>query len=228
MRIHTIEHVPFEGPAAIATVASKQGHELARTRTYAGEPLPGLDDFDLLAVMGGPMGVHDTGEFSWLVDEIRYIRIAAESGKRVLGVCLGAQLLAFALGAEVTRQAEREIGWFPVELTPDAGRSPAFAGFPERCPAFHWHGDTFAIPAGATRLAFSQACANQAFAIGASLVGLQFHLETTPESMELLIEHCSNELGPGRWVQTPEQMRAGLDQVKTTHRLLETLLKNME
>lgn len=228
MRIHTIEHVDFEGPVAIAEVASKHGHTLTRTRIFAGEQLPGMEDFDFLAVMGGPMSVHDTAAFPWLMEEKRFINTALDAGKRILGVCLGAQLLAGALGAEVVKQSEREIGWYSVELTPEAGNSPAVAGFPARFPAFHWHGDTFSMPDGAVHLATSEACCNQAFSLGASLVGLQFHLETTQQSMELLIENCADELGPGQWIQTPEQMRRGIGQVETTHRLLETLFDNME
>lgn len=228
MRIHTFEHVPFEGPAAIAESAAKHGHPLVRTRLFAGDPLPSVKDFDLLVVMGGPMGVHDERQYDWLVAEKQFLRQAMAAGRSVLGVCLGAQLLAEALGAAVDKNPEREIGWLPVRLTPWGKSSPAFAGFPEAFSPFHWHGDTFAIARGASCLASSEACANQAFAVGAKLVGLQFHLETTTESMESLIANCADELAPGgAYVQTAEAMRAKTEALPALNALMDRLLVNM-
>lgn len=228
MRIHTFEHVPFEGPGAIADHAAKRGFPLARTRLFAGDPLPSVKDFDLLVVMGGPMGVYDEGQYDWLAAEKQFLRQAMAAGRSVLGVCLGAQLLAEALGAGVAKNPEREIGWLPVRLTPWGKTSPAFAGFPAEFSPFHWHGDTFSIARGASCLASSEACANQAFAVGAKFVGLQFHLETTAESMEALIANCADELASGgAYVQTPEAMRAGADGLPALNALMDRLLANM-
>lgn len=228
MRIHTFEHVPFEGPGAIADHAARQGHSLVRTRLFAGDSLPSVKDFDLLVVMGGPMGVYDEGQYDWLAAEKQFLRQAMAAGRSVLGVCLGAQLLAEALGGAVTRNPEREIGWLPVRLTPWGKTSPAFAGFPDEFSPFHWHGDTFSIARGASCLASSKACANQAFAVGAKFVGLQFHLETTTQSMDLLIENCADELAAGgAYVQTPEAMRAGADALPALNALMDRLLANM-
>ncbi|MGE4298876.1 MAG: type 1 glutamine amidotransferase [Desulfovibrionaceae bacterium] len=230
MRIHTIEHVPFEGPAGIAAHAATHGHPLHRTRLYAGDAFPALDSFDLLAVMGGPMSVHDTLQFPWLAREKTFLRQAVDAGRAVLGICLGAQLLAESLGGAVTRSPQPEIGWHPVTLTPDAAASPAFAGLPSAFTAFHWHGETFSIPPGATHLASSAACAHQAFAVDGRLVGLQFHFETTAESMERLITHCAGEIIPGPHVHTPDQMRAApgaTDALRALPPLLDTLLRNM-
>jgi len=228
MRIHTIEHAPFEGPAAIADYAEAHGHPLARTRMFAGDPLPAPGTVDLLAVMGGPMSVHDEADHPWLAVEKRYIAAAVDAGVRVLGVCLGAQLLATVLGGQVTANPAREIGWHPVQLTAPGELSPAFAGFPARFPAFHWHGETFSTPPGASRTAFSDACANQAFAVGARLVGLQFHLETTPGSMGALIDNAEPiDLVPAPYVQTPEQMRETTVHFGVLEGLLEKLLRNM-
>lgn len=201
MRVRVLQHVPFEGPAALAPVLRDAGHELAVSRLDAGDPLPALADFDWLVVLGGPMSVHDEAEHAWLAPEKRLVRAAVEGGRRVLGVCLGAQLIAASLGAAVTRNPEREIGWFPVERAPGAERSPLGRALPARFPAFHWHGETFAPPPGALRLAASEACAEQAFAIGERVLGLQFHVETTPEAAKALVEHCADELAPARWVQ---------------------------
>src|SRR5262245_17290143 len=149
MRVRVLQHVAFEGPAALAPALRAAGHDVAHTRLDLGEPLPALADFDWLVVMGGPMSVHDEREHAWLAPEKRLVRAAVEGGRRVLGVCLGAQLIAAALGAAVTRNREREIGWFPVARAPGAEASPFARALPSRFPAFHWHGETFALPPGA-------------------------------------------------------------------------------
>lgn len=205
MRIHYLQHVPFEGPASIAAWAVQRGHTLTGSHLLKGEPLPGLNDFDWLVVMGGFMSVHDEAEFPWLVPEKKLIGQAIERGKRVLGVCLGAQLLADALGARVCRAPEKEIGWFPVRRTVASAASPSFRNLPDEFTAFHWHGDTFDLPRGAAHLAGSEACPNQAFAYGSALA-LQFHVESTPESIAALIRNCPGDLRPGRYVQSPEQI----------------------
>lgn len=208
LRIHYLQHVPFEEPARIATWARKRGDVLAGCRLYRGQPLPSLADFDCLVIMGGPMSVHDERIYPWLVAEKKLIARAVKAGKRVLGVCLGAQLLADVLGARVYRNRHKEIGWFPVRLTRQATSSSLFADFPETFPAFHWHGETFDIPAGARHLATSDACENQAFEFGGRALGIQFHLEVTPASVRALIENCRADIGRGRYQQSPRQMLA--------------------
>lgn len=228
MRIHTIEHVPFEGPGAIARYARTRGHALARTRIFDREPLPPLDEADLIVIMGGPMSVHDEDRLPWLVEEKRYLCRAIDAGARCFGVCLGAQLLAEALGGRVGPNHGREIGWFPVRLTPEGAASPIFAGLGDEFAAFHWHGETFSIPPGATWAAESDACRHQAFEARGRIVGLQFHLETTAENMELLISHCSDELEPsGAFVQSPEEMRARRALADSTWPLLCKILDNL-
>lgn len=227
MRIQSIEHVPFEGPAGIANWAAKRGHELARTRIWAGDPLPDPHEYDLLAVMGGPMSVHDELEFPWLAQEKECLKQAVARGRSVLGVCLGAQMLSQILGGQVGSNNQREIGWHPVRQTPWGAANPAFAGIPKEFTAFHWHGETFSVPRGASLLAESDACAQQAFAVGAKLVGLQFHFETTAQSMEQLIEHGAADLVEGQFVQTPEEMRAGLKHLEGLDAMLTRLLDNM-
>jgi GMP synthase-like glutamine amidotransferase len=227
MRIHTIEHVPFEGPSAIAGYIYGKGYGLTRSRIFAGARLPGLSRVDLLVVLGGPMSVHDVDEHPWLKREKEYLGQAIERGVSILGICLGAQLLSQALGGQVTRNPAREVGWHEVRLEAPADRHRAFEGFPERFTAFHWHADTFSIPDGASRLALSDACANQAFAMDAKWVGLQFHLETTPGSMELLIENCPGDLEPGPHVQDAATMRQGAGHVDGILKLMGILLTNM-
>lgn len=228
MRVQVLQHVDFEDAAGIADWAAARGHGVAATRLFAGEALPGLADFDFLAVMGGPMNIYEHLEHPWLEQEKRFLRSAVDAGKAVLGVCLGAQLLADVLGGSVRQAVHREIGWLPVRSTPEAYANPLFTGFPAAYPAFHWHGDTFSIPPGAVRVAESEACPNQAFVLGARVAGLQFHLETTAQSLERLAAHCGDELAAGGpFVQQPEQLRAGLANTKQTHRLLALLLDRL-
>lgn len=227
MRIQTIEHVPFEDPAGISLWAAGRGFPVTRTLVYAGDPMPDPKDFDLLVVMGGPMSVHDELEFPWLAIEKTCLKTAVARGRSVLGVCLGAQMLCEALGGQVTRNEHREIGWHPVNLTPWAATCPAFAGIPQKFTAFHWHGETFSVPRGARLVAGSEACANQAFVVGGKLVGLQFHFETTAESMEKLIRNGAEDLVPGPFVQTLDQMRAGLGHLEGLGAMLHRLLDNM-
>lgn len=227
MRIHSIEHVPFEDPAGIALWAAQRGHQLSRTRIYQGDPLPDPGALDLLVVMGGPMSVHDELEFPWLAEEKQCLKLAVARGRSVLGVCLGAQLLSEVLGGQVTRNPHKEIGWHPVRLTAWAQSNPAFAVIPKEFTAFHWHGETFSVPKGACLVAESEACATQAFAVGGKLVGLQFHFETTAESMEKLLEHGAEDIVAGPYVQTPEEMRAGAAHLEGLKAMLHRLLDNM-
>jgi len=208
MRIHCLQHVPFEGPSGFADWAGTRGHELLVTHLSDGTAPPGPDGFDWLVVMGGPMGVHDEAQHPWLLAEKALLREAIAAGKTIIGVCLGAQLLAEALGARVYRNAEKEIGWLPIELT-EEGRASSLLGFlPERIEVFHWHGDTFELPPGALHLARSQACANQAYLWDGRVLGLQFHVETTPASLHELVEHGADDIVAGPYVQSAGRMLA--------------------
>nr|WP_242467385.1 gamma-glutamyl-gamma-aminobutyrate hydrolase family protein [Thiocapsa imhoffii] len=181
-----------------------RGAQWSYTRFYDEATLPvHLQELDLLILMGGPMSVNDTAQLPWLEPEKEFVRRAIEQGIPTLGICLGAQLIASALGARVYPNLEKEIGWFPVSAVRENAVQPAPAwGFPPAIPVFHWHGETFDLPPGATRLAFSTACANQAFHLGEQVLGLQFHLETTPVTAAAIIEQCRDELVPGPWVQS--------------------------
>lgn len=208
-RVLIIQHAEFEGPGAIADWATARGHEMTTTMAASGEfPLAGKGD--LLVILGGPMGAGDEALHPWLTAEKGAIRSAVDAGACVLGVCLGAQILASVLGAPVGRNPEPEIGWFPIGFTAEAGESPVFGAFPASPVVGHWHGDTFDLPRGATRIATSEACANQAFEYaGGRVVGVQFHLEWTAESVEALLGTCSADLVPGRHVVTAEEFSAG-------------------
>ena len=186
-----------------------RGATISASHVYRGDPLPALGDFDWLVVMGGGMSVNDERELPWLVPEKALVRSAIAAGKRVLGVCLGAQMIASALGARVYKNALKEIGWWPITREPAAVGHPLGAALPDGSEVFHWHGETFDLPAGAVRLARSSACLNQAIAVGPRVLGLQFHLETTEASARELIAGSVGDLASlGPFVQTPEAMLA--------------------
>lgn len=206
MRAHTLQHVPFEGLGSIAPWLAAAGYDITATRFFESAELPDVDEIDLLVVMGGPMSVNDEERFPWLAAEKRFIQAAIQAGKPVLGVCLGAQLIASAAGARVFANPQKEIGWFPVEGI-DSGSHMQFH-FPPLTTVFHWHGETFDLPTGAVRLARSDACPNQAFQLGRSVIGLQFHLETTPASARDMVTNCHAELIPAEFVQSEEHILA--------------------
>lgn len=208
MRAHCFQHVPFEGLGSIQAWLEATGYDITVTRFYERPELPVAQEVDFLVVMGGPMSVNDQEAYPWLVAEKSFIRDVIEAGKPVLGICLGAQLIASAMGGVVRPNPVKEIGWFPVEgVKPDPllARGGSFR-FPSVVQAFHWHGETFELPSRAIRLARSEACENQAFQLGRSVIGLQFHLETTPESARQLVAHCGDELVDGPYIQPREEI----------------------
>lgn len=174
MRSVVIQHVPFEGPGLIAPALFAVGSEVSVVRADLGDALPAAAQLDVLVVMGGPMGAFDDLEHPHLVEERALIAECVRLGKPVLGVCLGAQLLAAALGASVHRGPVEEIGAGEVELT--ATGDPVLSPSGPRVPVVHWHGDTFDLPDGAELLARSDLYAHQAFRVGTAY-GLQFHVE---------------------------------------------------
>jgi GMP synthase (glutamine-hydrolysing) len=228
MRIHLFQHVPFEGLGSIEPWIVERGYPLTVTHFYAGETPPPIAEMDWLIVMGGPMNIYEEDRYPWLVEEKRCLREAVAAGKTLLGVCLGAQLLADVLGARVYRNVHKEIGWFPVYRVANPVNVPLAGLLPESLEAFHWHGDTFELPAGAVHLASSDACQNQAFAVGNRLIGLQFHLETTPETAAGLIEHCSDELIEGPFIQTAPVMLEEPSRFDAINGVMRRLLEYLE
>ena len=200
-----------------------RGLGIAITRVFSGEPLPADDDIEGLVVMGGPMGVSDGERFPWIAEEKRLIERALRAEKPVLGVCLGAQLIADVLGARVYRNRFREIGWFRVEATEQGRHHHHFPLRGEFVP-FHWHGDTFDLPAGAVHLARSAACEQQAFAWGHGVLGLQFHLEVDAEGVAAMSAHCGADAGSGPYVQSAAEMLSTPGRFAEAHAFLDELL----
>ncbi len=195
-----MQHVPFEGLGSIETWLQSMRADVSVTRLFEEPALPDPADVDLLVIMGGPMSVNDEADHPWLAAEKQFIRKAIEKDKAVIGICLGAQLIAGAMGAAVYPNKEKEIGWFPVTGT-QSDNAEEFFAFPQELLVFHWHGETFDLPDGALRLARSDACRNQAFQLGRRAIGMQFHLETTPGAARDIVHHCRDELQPSRYVQ---------------------------
>ena len=210
MRIHSLEHAPFEGPGRIAAWAAERGHTLSRTALHV--------------IMGGPMSIHDHRDHPWLPVEKNFLKTVIGARKPVIGICLGAQLLADVLGGKVFQNPVKEIGWFPVRML---DRSAPFAAFPQQVTVMHWHGDTFTIPEGARRVAESDACANQAFVFGDRVVGLQFHIELEKVGVEDLAAASLDEAGAAPFIQSCEQLIAPPPESETAVALLFALLDEL-
>jgi GMP synthase (glutamine-hydrolysing) len=190
VRLLVLQHISCEPPGVFTEVMREQGVEPIAVELDENEPLPDWREFDAVLVMGGPMGADDDDQHPWLTGEKELVRDVVEAGRPLLGVCLGVQLLASALGAPVRTMHSPELGLLPVELTAEGREHPLFEGVEDPFPSLQWHGDTFDLPDGAVSLARSTV-ANQAFQVGDLAFGIQFHLEVTPEMAR-------------EWAQVPE------------------------
>jgi len=208
VRIRCFMHVPFEGPGVITEWASEHQHHLEYTRFYQGDPLPDPLQVDLLVIMGGPMDVFNFHIHPWMEDEIAWITGFIDSGKPVLGICLGAQMIATALGEKVYPGKQKEIGWHTLQFLPALGEYRIWNDLPASRKVFHWHGDTFPIPKNATRIASTMAFPNQGFIYKGKVIALQFHLEVTASGVRDLVENCRDELLPGPFIQREEEILA--------------------
>lgn len=173
------------------------------------------------------MNIYEEDKYPWLDGEKKFIREAISSNKIVLGICLGAQLIADVLGGRVRRNLYKEIGWHPVKLTPEGQKSRIFNVLPNSFVAFHWHGDTFEIPPKAVRAAESDACANQAFALGKA-IGLQFHLESSMDSIDNLTKNCCDELVDEKYIQCQEEILSHAERFPEINRLMDLFLDTIE
>ncbi|OFG35181.1 GMP synthase [Listeria monocytogenes] len=215
--IDVLQHVPHEGPGLITNWARENQHQL-KIHSLFEENAHVPNESDFLIVLGGPMGINDTAEFPWLKDERKLIKRLSEQHKPVFGVCLGAQQIAATFGSEITVNKEKEVGWFPVKRTSDK-----LSFFPESLNVFHWHQDTFALPAGATRLFASEGCLNQAFLYGENIIGLQFHFEMEKAGIETILQIDEAFITPGKYVQSVEVMQEK-DVPEDNKQMLEAIL----
>ena len=226
---HCLQHLPNEGPGHAAKWLAAHGHSLTFTKLFESNPVfPALADFDGLLILGGAMSVHDESTFPWLRDEKTFLREVLRAGKITLAICLGAQLLAEALGAEVRPNHEPEIGFWTVRFSTKAREHPLLRGWPEKAAVLHWHVDTFTVPPGAIRVGMSAGCATQGFVWGDGVIGLQFHPEMTVEMVGQLMAFEGHDMAEEQeFVQTAEQIRAKLKSVWKGRKLLESLLANL-
>lgn len=227
-RIHYLQHVPFEGLGNMEDIFQRWGSPTTATHWYRGDRPPALESFDWLVVMGGPMNIYEHDSHPWLIEEKRLIGEAIDAGKVVLGICLGAQLIADVLGGPVTPGRHKEIGWFPVQRQPGVEGTALDGVLPDKLTVFHWHGDTFELPPGARLLASSAACAHQAFCVDERVFGFQFHLETTPDSANAILAHSLDELDGSTWVQDADTITAGNHQCAAINGVMETFLEKLK
>jgi GMP synthase-like glutamine amidotransferase len=227
LRIHYLQHVEYEGLGSIEEWISSSGHSLTSTRFFESPELPAISDFDMLIIMGGGMSVNNEKQYPWLADEKKFIRQAIDSDKTVLGICLGSQLISSALGAKVYSNNEKEIGWFDIEFTSFAKSDKLFFDMGSRLKVLHWHGDTFDLPEKAVHLAYSKGCKNQAYLYRDRVLALQFHLESTFNSLQEMIEHGRNELTKGIFVETEEELLKNKGLIEENRNILFTILSRL-
>ena len=234
IRVHVFQHIEGEGLSSLSHWMQTHDTQVNCTRFFAWQTeqplptLPHIEDVDLLIIMGGAMSVNDEQDYPWLVPEKQWIAHYVRSGRAAIGLCLGAQLIANALGATVQGNSHKEIGWWPVERIPAADivstlDVDSIFAFPPSLTALSWHGDTFALPEQAIHLARSEACANQAYQWGRRVLAFQFHPESTPASVQLfLADDGYKELVDGPYIQTAETLQSqSLATFDEPNRLLE-------
>jgi GMP synthase (glutamine-hydrolysing) len=213
-----LQHLEREGPGRFAEEALRRGWTVTVCRPDRGEPMPRLGPDQALLVLGGPMGVADIGSpsFPWLAGEVALLRECLACERPVIGLCLGAQLLAFAAGGQVVPLMAGEppvrayeVGWGPVAWTRTQGQEPVLAGLGDAMPALHWHGDRIQLPAAATLLGSTPLCAEQMFRIDHHAHGLQFHVEVTDAALESWLEEDGDYVRQALGPDGVEQVRSG-------------------
>ena len=204
MKVHYLQHVHYEGLGYIQTWLKEQQHTLSGTHFFEKNyQLPPVTSIDALIVLGGPMGVYDEDQHTWLQQEKDFISACIQSGKKVLGICLGAQLIASCLGTKVTKAIHKEIGWFPVFPTEECKSKQWFYELFKNSPTvFHWHGDQFQIPISGLNLLNSKANTNQALYYNDHIIGLQFHLEIDDKCIEEFLKNGIDELQIQTYIQS--------------------------
>lgn len=226
LQSHCLMHVPFEGPGYIQNWLNEKNISIGFTRFYEEKwTLPDINEIDFLIVMGGPMGVYEEEKYSWMKAEKQFIRDAIDQGKIVLGICLGSQFIAEVLGAKVFPNHRKEIGWYDITSTGEITAKGLWSEIPPVNPVFHWHGDTFEIPAGSIQLYRSENCENQAFLYKDRVLGLQFHAEVTPELLRGMVEAGAEELVPGMSVQSASEILKKSEKTEEVNSLMRLFLE---
>lgn len=225
MKIHILQHANFETPGYILDWVKDKGHKLSFTNFSEAFTFPFPTDVDLLIIMGGPMSISDEDKYSWLVEEKEYISEMISKRKKLIGICLGSQFIAEALGAKVYDNTQKEIGWFDIKAQED---NDLLNILPKEITAFHWHGQTYDLPIACDRLFSSDATLNQGFIYKNRVLAMQFHLEIKPEGVIDMMEACRNDLTEGEFVQTEKAILAEKAYFQKNKRILFKILDYME
>ena len=227
MRVHYLQHVSFEGLGYIETWLKLHGHSIAGVHFFKENyVIPVIDDIAALVILGGPMGVYDDEKYPWLQTEKIFIKDCIQAGKKVLGICLGAQLMAVCLGAKVSAAENKEIGWYPVMPTDELKNIDWLHKiFKEKTTVFHWHGDKFEIPSGCYSLVTSHANDNQVFYADKNVIGLQFHLEVTEQSLQLMVENSKEELVNAPFIQSAQEIIDGRKYLQICNEMMAKILE---
>lgn len=227
MKLHYLQHVAYETPACILDWIKQNGVECTSTKFFNKDELPNIDSLDFLLIMGGPMGVNDESLYTWLKKEKEFIKKCIENDKIILGICLGAQLIANVLGENVYKNKHKEVGWFPIKITQEAKNTELLNSSPDELTVFHWHGDTFDIPNGAIHLAESEGCKNQAFVLNERIVGLQFHFEVTEDSLNEMVKFGKGELVKNIYIQNEKEILDGKRYIEENNKIMCKLLDSL-
>jgi len=227
MKIHCFQHAQFEDLGCIKNWIDTNGHAINYTQFYNNDELPNTNDYDFLIIMGGPMSVNEEDKYSWLKAEKQAIKDAIDTNKIVLGICLGSQLIANVLGAKIYSNTDKEIGWFDISLTKNPESNTIFNINTNDVKVFHWHGETFNLPERAIHVAYSECSKNQAFLYNNKVLGLQFHLEVNNKSIDAMIENCGAELTNGKYIQSENEIRNGIEYIETNNTIMYSILDNL-
>lgn len=219
MRIACIQHVEFEGLGQIQNWIDEHSYSLKTYHPYLDNQFPTIDTFDFLIVMGGPMSANDEDIFPWLTTEKSLIWQSYTHKKKIIGICLGAQLIASSFGEKIYLNPEKEIGWFKVNTIFNS-----FLPFPESFTPFHWHGETFDLPQNGELIIQSEACKNQVFLIGKNILGLQFHLEMGELEILKIIHHCESEIIESKYIQNIDTIKNQFHFIETNKAILFSIL----
>jgi GMP synthase-like glutamine amidotransferase len=216
IKIHVLQHEPFEGPGLLADWANEKGHTLNITEVYNNDPLPAIDSLDWLVIMGGGMSVNDEDFLTWLKPEKQFVKAAIDADKIVVGFCLGSQMIANVLGKKVYENKLKEIGWYPIKLATQGDDLQFLTREWNGQVFFHWHGETFDLPDNAKHLAYTTGCTNQAFSIGNRIFGLQFHPETSYQTLLQMVQAGAEELIEDKYVMQADEILALHNYIKAT------------
>jgi GMP synthase-like glutamine amidotransferase len=228
MRIHALINYDVADLGSVMTWANNNKHQITTTAVYENANFPDVSQFDLLVILGGVMSAYDEENYPWLKKEKDFIKKAIDADKGVLGICLGAQMIAEALGGKAYPQGHLELGWWDVQFSEKINDIPAFKGLPTELKLFQYHEDTFQLPPGATHLAKSKGCENQAFIYGDRVIGLQFHPEFSEEKLEEIADLFGDEMESGPFSQVPDEFLGVKGNVLEATDFLYTLLDNLE